>query len=348
MFQITLKNPFAQAPKPPRERLIARLSPGPCHLVEFAHEGPIGRDGGLIATLTPYGGPALHLTIEVEDDPAAQRAANRTNRGVSEKGQADQDAGQVNLLYVGVGRILKRRRLLERGEGPLTWEQVLSQPMLVHALAEFRRCAARGRLSRLVRLFWPAWIFAAAALVFGAATVAFGLAPLAPSAPTAAAATALPGAQDVLDSREREILARVVAQAGIAMDPRVSGKPFVVLSDPNCPACQRLEGTLQALDKKKFTPIVLPIAFKDGSVDKVSGVLCASDIGRAWTLAIGGGEPGPACERGRQQAQSNNAAFVALRLNSTPTIVAPNGRVIAGTASVDQLIAWLNDNSSGK
>lgn len=325
MLQITLKNPFAQAPKPPGARLIARLSPGRCHLVEFAHEGPVeplGLDGGLIATLTPHGGPALHLSIEVEHD------------------------GQVYLLF-GSTRTHKRRRLLERGEGPLHWEQVLSQPMLVHALAEFRRCAARGRLSRLVRLFWPAWIFAAAALALGAAILAFGLAPLPLSAPTAAAATPLPGAQDVLDSREREILARVVAQAGIAMDPRVSGKPFVVLSDPNCPACQRLEETLQALDKKKFTPIVLPIAFKDGSVDKVSGVLCASDIGRAWTMAIGGGEPGPACERGRQQAQSNNAAFVALRLNSTPTIVAPNGRVIAGTASVDQLIAWLNDNSAG-
>lgn len=147
---------------------------------------------------------------------------------------------------------------------------------------------------------------------------------------------------DQLNSTEKAALAQVVRQSGIELSQ--GGKPFVVFSDPNCPACRELEAKLATLDKS-LAPIIVPVSFKDGSPAAVSGILCAKDVLAAWRTAAAGGAPAESCDKGSAQAVTNNAAFVALRFDKTPTFVTANGKVAVGAKDFEGLTRWLKENS---
>lgn len=147
---------------------------------------------------------------------------------------------------------------------------------------------------------------------------------------------------DQLNGKERELLVQVVKQS--AIETGSGSKSFVVFSDPNCPACRELEGKLSKLNKD-FNPLVVPVSFKPNSKESVAGILCSKDVVAAWRKAISGGEPQPGCEKGIDQATTNNAVFVALKFDSTPTIVTSNGKVARGAKDFDGLMRWVKENS---
>lgn len=151
---------------------------------------------------------------------------------------------------------------------------------------------------------------------------------------------------DQLTGDEKATLAQVVKDSGIELS--AGSKPFVIFSDPNCPACKALEGKLAELTKTEpdLAPVVVPVSFKSGSKEAVEGVLCAGDVPAAWRSAIGGGTAGPSCAKGEQQARTNNAAFVGLRFDSTPTIVTSSGKVAIGAKDFDGLVRWIKANSN--
>lgn len=203
----------------------------------------------------------------------------------------------------------------------------------------------------------PVWgVTALCGLVFLSAILLFSGtgAPSAPGKPLAAikapagdvsASATLAPAGDQLNESEKRVLAKAVADSGIEW--RSGGKPFVVFSDPNCPACRQLEEQLASIDKS-LTPVIVPVAFKKSSEEVVAGVLCAKDVAAAWKLAASGQvapPPAPGCPKGVEQTTANNAAFVALRFDRTPTIVASNGKVAVGAKDFEGLLRWIKLNS---
>ena len=153
------------------------------------------------------------------------------------------------------------------------------------------------------------------------------------------------GTGDQLNAAEKVILSKVVSDSGIEWS--TGGKPFVVFSDPNCPACRELETRLATLDKS-LSAVIVPVSFKKNSKEAVAGVLCASDVAKAWKLAAAGTGDNPvgqSCIKGELQAESNNAAFVALHFDSTPTIVTSSGKVAAGAKDFEGLVRWIKENS---
>ena len=150
---------------------------------------------------------------------------------------------------------------------------------------------------------------------------------------------------DQLNESEKATLARVVSTSGIELS--LGDKPFVIFSDPHCPACKELEARLAELKKTdpSLSPVVVPVSFKAGSKESVEGVLCSLDAPTAWRAAMGGGDALPTCTKGQEQAQTNNAAFAALRFDRTPTIVTSTGKVAVGAKDFDGLVKWIKENS---
>lgn len=145
-----------------------------------------------------------------------------------------------------------------------------------------------------------------------------------------------------LDGEGMMTFKRIVQESSVTRPGEVD--PFVIFSDPNCPSCRAFEQRMAALDWP-FNPIIIPVSFQSGSADAVAGVLCAKDVGKAWDEAVSGKAP-PACDSGRIQAQRNNDAFASMGLTSTPTFVAVSGKYSTGFTGVNDLLAWVSENTT--
>ena len=96
--------------------------------------------------------------------------------------------------------------------------------------------------------------------------------------------------------------------------------------------------------KWPFTPLVIPVAFQQGSDAAAAGVLCSKDVGKAWSHAVAG-KSAAVCAKGRSQVAINNDVFTSLGFNSTPTFVSMSGQVYRGTPDTASLLAWAKSQT---
>jgi len=172
-----------------------------------------------------------------------------------------------------------------------------------------------------------------------APAVASGLAPSPMSFDVAPVVSSLPPpAPSGNNSSRMDIveLAQLSTLPGIAMGK--GGAKFAVFSDPNCPYCRELERSLLKLNGD-LTPVVHPLAFKDGSRELSAAVLCSTDPAKAWRkLLIEGIPPSNAtCDKGYAQLDDNMKVFQDLRLSSTPTMISVGGSVVVGSGDPEKI-----------
>jgi protein-disulfide isomerase len=205
---------------------------------------------------------------------------------------------------------------------------------------EIRRQLARGGRS-------PRRGFAAGVLATVTAVVVYSL--LAPSQQRQALASAPVGAavaaplaptnfpaQARTTPQERDALAALPGKFTTVG----SGAAYYVFSDPNCPFCKQLEASMAAV--KNYKAVVMPLGYKEGSKDLSAAVLCSPDPAKEWAKVIGGmPTSSKPCEKGYAQVAQNMKLFEDLRLSSTPTLVTPNGILMTGAASPQDLAVAL-------
>jgi protein-disulfide isomerase len=126
--------------------------------------------------------------------------------------------------------------------------------------------------------------------------------------------------------------------------------PLVVFSDPKCPACHAVEPALEALSKDRPVFIV-PLAYKPGSDVVASAILCSKDqaeTAAAWRGMMENGQlpPHDSCERGSAAVKSNMGVAEMIGVSKTPTLMAPDGRLMEGGGTVDQIKTFIG--SGGK
>jgi protein-disulfide isomerase len=128
---------------------------------------------------------------------------------------------------------------------------------------------------------------------------------------------------------------KAVATKGSKIAMGGAGGEVTIFTDPKCPFCQRLEESIDEVVKAgKAKPVLVPVAFKDGSRALIASVLCSKDPVASWKKVVRTGEPaGPACEAGLKKVDQNNKLFEELRLSATPTMLSPKGLVAAGFAT---------------
>ncbi len=125
-----------------------------------------------------------------------------------------------------------------------------------------------------------------------------------------------------------------------------SVKVVYAFEDPQCPSCRELHQASQGLDRSRYEVRVIPIAGLEGSRDLVARALCDAKPADAWKmLMMGSPLTGPVCAKGLETVDKNSALFHQLGLNRTPSVVAPNGRLVIGAGSTQALQAWIDAQS---
>lgn len=126
------------------------------------------------------------------------------------------------------------------------------------------------------------------------------------------------------------------------------GAEIVVFSDPLCSYCRRLEATLASMPD--VTVRLYPLPLLTGSDRLVGDIWCATDPAAAWAaLTKGKGPPRAStavpvrCDTAA--IERNRALAQRLGVRGTPTIVASDGRMLAGAVDASALRHWLADSS---
>ena len=124
-------------------------------------------------------------------------------------------------------------------------------------------------------------------------------------------------------------------------------RTLVIFSDPDCPYCRRLEAELRGLDDVTIHTFLMPLAsLHPAARGKAVSVWCATDRLASWqALMLRDAMPPQAdCPH---PVDRNVALGEQLGINGTPTLIAGDGRVLAGAASRDQIEAWLSRPGAG-
>ena len=149
-----------------------------------------------------------------------------------------------------------------------------------------------------------------------------------------------------LTVERKDTLARVdfaaLPLADAVKEVRGSGaRTFAIFSDPDCPYCRRLEAEIKNLRDVTIYTFLMPIAsLHPEARSKAIAVWCAQDQVEAWHALMRDDQKIPAQECAHP-VDRNVALGERLGINGTPTLVAADGRVLPGAASLAQIEAWL-------
>ncbi len=153
-------------------------------------------------------------------------------------------------------------------------------------------------------------------------------------------------AQRDLTAERKDLLTRIdfaaLPLSDALKEVRGSGaRSFAIFSDPDCPYCRKLEADLKNLTDVTIYTFLMPLAsLHPDARAKAIAVWCAGDRITAWR-ALMGRDQAPKAQDCPHPVDRNVALAERLGISGTPTLVAADGRVLAGAAGLPQIEAWL-------
>jgi len=138
-------------------------------------------------------------------------------------------------------------------------------------------------------------------------------------------------------------------------DALVMGSPkakyrIIVFDDPECPFCQKLQESMKEVVKTRpdiaFYIKLLPLEIHPTAYEKAKAIICEKSLEMLDKSLTKQDIPKAKCktdviEKNRELAQS-------LRITSTPTLVFPDGRVMPGFRTPEELIKSLSEDDTLK
>ncbi|NPA49948.1 MAG: DsbC family protein [Thermodesulfobacteria bacterium] len=119
------------------------------------------------------------------------------------------------------------------------------------------------------------------------------------------------------------------------------GPEIFFVTDPDCPHCKRAEKILLPLAKEgkiKVKVILFPLeALHPKAKEKAVAIICD---GKGLEALIEGYQ-GKQCEAGLKKVEKTIATLPKLGIRATPTYIFPDGRVISGVLSAEQLLRMV-------
>jgi thiol:disulfide interchange protein DsbC len=124
-------------------------------------------------------------------------------------------------------------------------------------------------------------------------------------------------------------------------------RKVAIFSDPDCPYCRKLEAAIKSLTDVTLYTFLMPIAsLHPDARGKAIAVWCAKDRVQAWHAVMWRDEAVSARECAHP-VDRNVALGERLGISGTPTLVAADGRMLAGAANLAQIEAWLGRSTAG-
>ncbi len=150
-----------------------------------------------------------------------------------------------------------------------------------------------------------------------------------------------------LTAERKDSLARVdfntLPLADALREVRGKGsRVLAIFSDPDCPYCRRLEADLKDLSDVTIYTFLMPlVSLHPDARNKAVAVWCAKDPQQAWrNLMLK--EQTPKAADCPHPVDRNVALGEQLGINGTPTLIAADGRMLQGAATLQQIDAWLS------
>jgi len=130
----------------------------------------------------------------------------------------------------------------------------------------------------------------------------------------------------------------------IVVGSRSAGKKVIVLSDPTCPHCVRLHGEIKKAAAKDADVAFFVMPYPRNRNDKATYARCLSVVcSKSEKLlddAYAGKElPAPSCKS--DAVDETMKLTERLKIQGTPTMILPDGRMISGYMVADALLALL-------
>ncbi|MCX7793844.1 MAG: DsbC family protein [Thermodesulfovibrionales bacterium] len=129
----------------------------------------------------------------------------------------------------------------------------------------------------------------------------------------------------------------------LLMGDRKAKYRVIVFTDPDCPFCGRLHREMkEVIEKRKdiaFYIKLFPLPNHQDAYWKSKSIYCKRSLKLLEDNFEGKAPPKPDCET--DQIDKNISLGRELGINSTPTIILPDGRVIPGAIPADKLIELI-------
>ncbi len=130
----------------------------------------------------------------------------------------------------------------------------------------------------------------------------------------------------------------------LVLGDRNARHKVVVFDDPECSFCQKLQPEMKAVVKKRpdiaFFIKLMPLKTNTKAYDKAKTIICEKSIELLEKSLRGENLPAPNCRT--DQIEKNVELAKNIRVQATPTLVYPDGRVIMGYKPADKIIELLD------
>ena len=128
-------------------------------------------------------------------------------------------------------------------------------------------------------------------------------------------------------------------------NPKAS-KKIIVFDDPECPFCQKLHHEMEEIAKNRkdiaFFIKMFPLKSHPHSYEKAKTIICTKSAKLLADSLAGQPLPPPVCET--DQVEKNIELAEKLHINSTPTLIFPDGKVFPGYRPADAILSILEKN----
>jgi thiol:disulfide interchange protein DsbC len=125
-------------------------------------------------------------------------------------------------------------------------------------------------------------------------------------------------------------------------DPKAPHK-IIVFDDPQCPFCQKLHPEMEHIVMTRrdiaFYIKMFPLQSHPTSFEKAKTIICTKSAKLLAESLAGKPLPPPVCET--DQVEQNIKLGEKLHINSTPTLIFPDGRVFPGYKPADAILSIL-------
>ena len=122
-----------------------------------------------------------------------------------------------------------------------------------------------------------------------------------------------------------------------------------VFSDPDCPYCRRLEPELDRLEDVTIHTFLYPLAQLHADAGrKAEAIWCQGDDKARWALwdRVVGHDEAVQTRTCDNPLERNLALGQSLGVIGTPTLVAPDGRILPGTRDARVIDGWLEQSKT--
>lgn len=130
--------------------------------------------------------------------------------------------------------------------------------------------------------------------------------------------------------------------------PTASTKVFI-FSDPDCPYCAKLHTVLKNIVKKRkdiaFYIKMYPLEMHKDAEWKAESIICTKSLQMLENAYNGKQIQKLSCKQGKDVIKNIKETAKNLNIYATPTIVFPNGHIISGLASEEEIVKIINQKN---